>query len=103
MKRREWLDCPPGPDGIELLQASFDRHVYDRDIHESSAFGVTLRGGQRFWCGGCTHDSTPGDTILIGPGEAHDGRSGAAGGYAYRMFYIRTEILDSLLEDAFGR
>ena len=46
----EWIDCPAGRDGIELLHASLDRHVYDRHIHESYAIGVTLRGVQRFWC-----------------------------------------------------
>jgi AraC-like DNA-binding protein len=99
---RESFDCPAGPDGIELLQASLDQHVYDRHIHDSYAVGVTFRGVQRFWCRGATHDSTPGDTIVIRPGEAHDGQSGSAGGYGYRMFYVRPDVFDSALNDAFG-
>jgi hypothetical protein len=99
----ESIETPPGRDGIELLQASFDRHVYDRHMHDPYAIGVTLRGVQRFWCGGATHDSTPGHVIVIRPGEVHDGRSGSAGGYAYRMLYVRPEIFDAIAGEACGR
>ena len=93
---REATESPRGPDGVELLHAQFDRHIYDRHMHETYAIGVTLRGVQRFWCRGATRDSLPGDVIVIHPGEAHDGRSGAPGGYAYRMFYVTTALFDSL-------
>ena len=99
----EWTESPRGPDGIELLQASFDRHVYDRHMHDTYAIGVTLRGVQRFWCRGATHDSTPGHVLVIRPGEVHDGRSGSAGGYAYRMLYVRPEIIDAIADEACGR
>lgn len=93
-------------DGVDLLEAAFDRHVYERHIHETYAIGFTLRGVQRFWCRGATHDSRPGHVIVIGPGEAHDGRSGAPGGYAYRMFYLSTgrarQILDEAQEQGLG-
>jgi len=97
---REWAECPPGRDGVELLQASFERHVYDRHMHDAYAIGVTLRGVQRFWCAGAHHDSTPGHVIVIRPGDVHDGKSGSHGGYAYRMIYVRAGVVDSLLDDA---
>ena len=96
MNQQEWADCPAGRNGVELLQARFERHVYDRHMHDTYAIGVTLRGVQRFWCRGSYHDSTPGQVIVIRPGEVHDGRSGAAGGYAYRMFYVRPDVLQGL-------
>lgn len=96
MNQQEWADAPPGCDGVELLQARFDRHVYDRHMHDTYAIGVTLHGVQRFWCRGSSHDSTAGQVIVIRPGEVHDGRSGAAGGYAYRMFYVRPDVLHAL-------
>jgi AraC-like DNA-binding protein len=99
MSHREWVECPPGRDGIELLQARFERHVYDRHMHDAYAIGVTLRGVQRFWCRGQHHDSTPGEVIVIRPGEVHDGRSGSAGGYAYRMFYVRPDVVEALFDD----
>jgi AraC-like DNA-binding protein len=90
-------------DGVELLEAAFDRHVYERHFHESYAIGATLRGVQRFWCRGETHDSLPGNVILIGPGDVHDGRSGAPGGYAYRMLYVSVDRVERVLADATGR
>jgi len=91
-----------GRDGIELMQAALDQHVYDRHIHESYAIGVTLRGVQRFWCRGAIRDSTPGHVIVINPGETHDGRSGASGGYAYRMFYIPVTVFETCVEEVPG-
>jgi AraC-like DNA-binding protein len=99
---REWAECPPGRDGVELLQASFEHHVYDRHMHDAYAIGVTLRGVQRFWCAGAVHDSAAGNVIVIRPGEVHDGRSGSHGGYAYKMIYVRPDVLDSCLEGAPG-
>lgn len=99
INQQEWANSPPGCDGVELLQARFERHVYDRHMHDTYAIGVTLRGVQRFWCRGSCHDSTPGQVIVIRPGEVHDGRSGAAGGYAYRMFYVRPDVLQALNDE----
>jgi AraC-like DNA-binding protein len=90
-------------DGLELLEAAFDRHMYDRHMHVSYAIGFTLCGVQRFWCRGATRNSTPGDVILIGPGEMHDGRSGAPGGYAYRMIYVPVDRATRAIDDATGR
>jgi AraC-like DNA-binding protein len=90
-------------DGVELLEAAFERHVYERHIHETYAIGFTLRGVQRFWCRGATHDSTPGNVIAINPGEAHDGQSGAAGGYAYRMFYVSVNRVQLIADQSTKR
>lgn len=70
----ERVRCAAGRRGVELLEAHFTRHVYDRHMHDTYAVGITLRGVQRFWCRGAVHDSTPGDVIVINPGEVHDGR-----------------------------
>ena len=92
-----------GGEGVELLDASFEQHVYERHIHDTYAIGVTRRGVQRFWCRGATHDSLPGDVIVLPPGEAHDGESGADGGYTYRMFYVSIARIADLVSDAFDR
>lgn len=97
---REWVSCPRGAPGVELLEAEFERHVYDRHMHETYAIGLTRRGVQRFWCHGATYDSTPGQVIAINPCEVHDGRSGAGGGYRYRMFYVAVATFKSVVEDA---
>jgi AraC-like DNA-binding protein len=92
-----------GTDGVELLEASFDQHVYERHIHDTYAIGVTRRGVQRFWCRGATHDSLPAGVIVIPPGESHDGESGAKGGYSYRMFYVPVDRARELAAEAFER
>ena len=95
----ERVQCAAGRSGVELLEAHFERHVYDRHMHDAYAIGITLRGVQRFWCRGATHDSTPGHVIVINPGDVHDGRSGSAGGYAYRMLYVNRDVIETSLED----
>ena len=37
--RRDWVRYRSGTDGVELLEASFDQHVYERHIHETYAIG----------------------------------------------------------------
>jgi AraC-like DNA-binding protein len=87
-------------DGVELFEAAFDQHKYERHIHETYALGFTLRGIQRFWCRGATHESAPGDVIAINPGEAHDGQSASSGGYAYRMMYLSVDLVRRIGEEA---
>jgi AraC-like DNA-binding protein len=89
--------------GVELLDASFRSHVYERHIHDTYAIGVTLAGIQSFWCRGEVRNATAGDVIAINPGEAHDGKSGSAGGYAYRMIYVPMEWMRTIVDDALGR
>jgi AraC-like DNA-binding protein len=89
-------------DGVLLLEAAFDRHVYERHMHDTYAVGLTLRGVQQFWCRGSIHRSTAHHAIVIAPGEVHDGESGAEGGYAYRMFYLPVDFVERILHDACG-
>jgi AraC-like DNA-binding protein len=98
---REWIRYSPGNEGVELLEASFEQHVYERHIHDTYAIGVTRGGVQRFWCRGATHDSVPGNVIVIPQGEAHDGESGTEGSYTYRMFYVSIGRMTELASDAF--
>jgi hypothetical protein len=35
MKPREWVHCLRGGDGVELLEAAFDQHVYERPMHDT--------------------------------------------------------------------
>lgn len=101
--RNDWSRWCTAADGVELLDAAFERHVYDRHMHDTYAIGYTLRGVQRFWCRGETHDSTPGQVIVLNPGDVHDGRSGSAGGYAYRMFYLPVPLVREIARDALER
>lgn len=95
----EWAHWHANKHGVELLEAGFVKHVYERHIHESYAVGITLSGVQRFWCRGETHNSIPGHVIAINPGDAHDGRSGTSDGYSYRMIYVPVELIRSFVQD----
>ena len=99
----DWARARPGGTGVELLEAAFEHHVYDRHSHDTLAVGITLRGVQRFWCRRSTHDSRPGDVIVLDPGEVHDGRSGAHGGYSYRMLYIDANLVQRIVTEASER
>jgi AraC-like DNA-binding protein len=101
-QQREWSRYHFAGTGIELLEASFVTHVYTRHFHDTYAIGVTLRGVQQFHCGGRSHASTPGDVIVIPPGETHDGESGTRDGYAYRMFYVAEPMLRAWMADVAG-
>lgn len=92
------MTTPPRPDsvrlvrddatGIEAIQARFAGHAYDLHRHDDWLIGVTDDGVQEFFCRGARQRSTSGQIILIEPEEAHDGQSGAPGGFAYRMLYV---------------
>lgn len=96
MRMADWSRSRVLDNGIELLEASFDRHVYERHVHDTYAIGVTLSGVQRFWCRGATNDSVAGNVMVIHPGEVHDGRSGAPGAYSYRMIYVPVPLIREL-------
>ncbi|HJQ40166.1 MAG TPA: AraC family transcriptional regulator [Thermoanaerobaculia bacterium] len=91
------------PDGAECFEARFHKYAFERHIHDTFAIGVTLSGVQRFWCGGVTHDSRPGDVVVIAPGQAHDGESGNGESYSYRMAYLPVSLIHQVLADASER
>ncbi|GJD51557.1 HTH-type transcriptional activator RhaS [Methylobacterium crusticola] len=74
--------------GVEAIRARFGGHAYDLHRHDEWLVGVTERGLQDFFCRGARRVSQPGRVILIEPQEAHDGRAGDPGGFAYSMLYL---------------
>ncbi|MFF9812482.1 AraC family transcriptional regulator [Streptomyces sp. NPDC014006] len=91
--------CGPA---LDLLTASFDRHVYAPHAHAEYTVGVTLGGLEVIaYRGGRIH-SGPGSLVVLEPGEMHTGGPAAPdGGYAYRALYAAPELLgDGVLGDA---
>lgn len=86
--------CP----GIERIEAEFAGHAYDSHRHDTYALGLTLTGVQSFHYRGARIDSPAGHALILHPDEAHDGQSGAAGSFRYRMLYIAP----SLIQEALG-
>jgi AraC-like DNA-binding protein len=84
-----WLELAQDRDtGIETLRAHFKGHAYDPHWHDSYLLGVTEQGVQQFTCRRQRHASTPGNVILLEPGEIHDGDAPTEDGFTYRMLYM---------------
>ena len=114
-RRRRRVKRPPadsvrvwrveGLPGVELLEATVDRHVYARHAHDVLAIGTMCAGEAEFWCHGATHRAGKGSLLLFAPGETHDGgRASGAGApdipARHRMVYIEPSGLDEYLGDA---
>lgn len=87
-----------GADGLERIEAFFRGYAYDPHRHDTYAFGLTLSGVQCFDYRGARRDSLSGHAIVIHPDEVHNGRSGIAEGFRYRMLYVEPR----LIRDAMG-
>ena len=85
------------PGRLERIEACFSGHAYDPHRHDTYAVGFTLHGVQRFDYRGQVTTSLTGDTIVIHPDELHDGRAGDAGGFRYRMAYVKPAALRSAM------
>lgn len=94
----DWLSLAPASPGIERFEAFFAGYAYDPHRHDTYAVGVTLGGVQCFDYRGEMVVSTPGKLIVVHPDERHNGRSGGAAGFRYRMAYIEPR----LIRDALG-
>lgn len=86
--RSDWLSTREASDGVQLLEAWFARHGFDRHRHDTYAIGVTDVGVQMFDYRGATERSTPGHVVVLHPDEPHDGRAGTRDGFGYRILYV---------------
>lgn len=86
--RSDWLRARTLGDGVELLEAWFAGHGYDRHRHDTYAIGLTDTGVQAFEYRGALETSHPGQVVVLHPDEPHDGRAGTAEGFGYRIVYL---------------
>ncbi len=80
--------------GVTLLEAPLDEHRFDKHVHDTYSFGITLKGVQAFSCRGSRYANTPGSVIAFNPDESHDGQPGTAAGFSYRMIYVEADVLE---------
>jgi len=93
----DFLIVEPPAAGMQRLRARFSGHAYDRHRHETYAVGVTEAGLQCFHYRGAARASTAGRVVVLHPDEAHDGHSGAPGGFTYRMLYADPSLIAAAL------
>jgi AraC-like DNA-binding protein len=86
--RSDWLRARTLGDGVELLEAWFAGHGYDRHRHDTYAIGLTDTGVQAFEYRGALETSHPGQVVVLHPDEPHDGRASTPEGFGYRIVYV---------------
>jgi AraC-like DNA-binding protein len=87
-KRPDWLRGRELAEGVQILQAWFAGHGFDKHRHDTYAIGLTDEGVQAFDYRGAARISTPGQAVVLHPDETHDGHAGAPGGFGYRIVYV---------------
>ena len=88
LKGRDWFRAVASAPGIELFEAWFEGHAYDKHRHDTYAIGLTDLGVQAFDYRGEAQASTAGKVIVLHPDETHDGHAGSDEGFGYRMLYV---------------
>ncbi|MFF9210210.1 MULTISPECIES: helix-turn-helix domain-containing protein [unclassified Streptomyces] len=79
---------------LDLLTASFDRHVYAPHAHEEYTVGVCVGGSEVIAYRGGRVYAGPGSIVVLAPGEMHTGGPATpTDGYAYRALYAAPGLL----------
>jgi AraC-like DNA-binding protein len=93
---------PNALQGVQLLQAHFLNHKFERHSHAEFSFGVTHSGVQSFSARGSLHHSQPGNIVAFNPEVAHDGMAGHESGFGYQMVYVPQEVVADWCTDYFA-
>jgi len=103
MAAHNWIDLTHDVEtGIETIRAHFEGHVYDPHWHDSYLIGITEQGIQQFNCRKTRCDSTPGQIMLLDPGEVHDGNAPEQAGFTYSMLYLEPQWMERELLSLFA-
>lgn len=78
------------------MHARFVTHSFARHFHEGYCLGVIEDGALGFRYRGENLVAPAGSVNLAVPGEVHDGHGAVDSGWAYRMFYLEPEFLQSV-------
>ena len=88
---------------LELLRGQHLTQSFPRHTHERYAIGVIEQGALGFFYRGENVIAAPGNINLCIPGEVHTGHPAVAEGWAYRMFYFDTSILEQVASEVAGQ
>lgn len=101
--RSDWVRSGEPAEGVQLLQAWFAGHGFDRHRHDTYAIGLTDVGVQAFDYRGAVKMSTPGQVVVLHPDETHDGRAGTPAGFGYRIIYVEPARIREAVRAISGR
>jgi AraC-like DNA-binding protein len=98
--RFDWIRSKDSGRGIELFEAWFQGHAFDKHCHDTYAIGLTECGVQSFTYRGVTQLSTAGKVVVLHPDELHDGDAGDDTGFGYRILYVDPALIQAALRSA---
>jgi AraC-like DNA-binding protein len=73
--------------------AFVSNHEFPRHSHDQFGIGILERGGQRSWSSAGTVRASPGDVIMVNPGEIHDGTPLGGTPREWKIIYLAPEIV----------
>ncbi len=79
--------------GLELLEASYQDHVFPRHWNESFIIQLVEQGVNGFYCDGKVHTAPAGSIVLINAYEVHTGYSAGKVPLIYRSLYLTHDFL----------
>ena len=87
----------PGLPGIELFEAQFFHHRFNKHFHEAYTIGLNEAGQGccRHHGGDCVYN--PGSFNLINPGDIHTGQVASTDGWTFRNIYISLPLIEQTL------
>src|SRR5712672_164261 len=85
--------------GIEAMTL-ISNHHFPRHSHDQFGIGVIASGAHRSWSGIGQVEALAGDTIMVNPGEMHDGAPLDSNARTWQMLYFSPElVIDQVKED----
>ncbi len=78
----------PDLPGVEARSSSYTRRAFRTHTHETYSVGLVLGGSTRFSLCGAAHAASPGQLVVIQPGQPHACNPDTGSGLSYRMFYL---------------
>src|SRR5690349_6958234 len=94
---REYMRLGRSAHGLERVEARFVGQAFSSHRHDSYAIGLTLEGVQTFRYRGARRQCLPGECHVLHPDELHDGSSGSAAPFAYRIAYVDPALVQAHL------
>ena len=89
--------------GVELLSATYIKHIFPRHFHSTYVINVQERGVEEFYCRGASRLSPTGSIVLINPHEVHTGRAATLEPWVYRAIYPHPALLQEIASQCGAR
>ncbi|NEP16422.1 MAG: AraC family transcriptional regulator [Leptolyngbya sp. SIO4C1] len=83
---------------IEVLKASYYSQTFTRHTHDGFGLGIVEQGQLQYGADSGEPVISPGEMVVINPGQVHWGGAASSVGYAYRIFYPDCAMLSQALQ-----